>query len=79
MAIGTSLLIIAINSLFGVVFSIGRYPFNWELVLVFTALAVTGVFAGTYISGKMNSLKLKKLFGWFVLTIGLVVIVMELT
>jgi len=79
MAVGTSLLIIAINSLFGVVFSIGRYHFNWELVLVFTALSVAGVFAGTYISGKMDSLKLKKLFGWFVLVMGLVVIFKELT
>jgi uncharacterized protein len=77
-AVGTSLLIIAINSLFGVVFSVGHYHFNWELVLIFTALAVVGVFAGSYLSSKMNSRKLKVLFGWFVLVMGIVIIVREL-
>lgn len=78
MAVGTSLLIIAINSLFGVVFSLGRYHFDWKLILIFTALAVTGVFAGSALSGKMDNQSLKKLFGWFVLLMGVCIIVKEL-
>lgn len=77
-AVGTSLLIIAINSLFGVVFSIGRYPFSWNLLLIFTALSVAGVFAGSALSGKMNNRTLKTLFGVFVLVMGVAIIVMEL-
>jgi uncharacterized membrane protein YfcA len=77
-AIGTSLLIIAINSIFGFVFSIGHYHFHWELLLIFTALAIGGVFIGSYLSQKLNADILKNLFGWFVLAMGIYIIVKEL-
>jgi len=77
-AIGTSLLIIAINSIFGFVFSIGRYHFHWELLLIFTGLAIAGVFLGSFFSQKLNGRILKKLFGWFVLGMGIYIIVKEL-
>src|SRR6187402_3491745 len=49
-AIGTSLLIIAINSGFGFLFSIGRFQFEWPLLLSIAALAVSGVFVGIRLS-----------------------------
>ena len=77
-AVGTSLLIIAINSCFGFVFSIGHFYLNWALLLPFTALAVTGVFAGGKIAQHMNGEALKKWFGFFVLTMSIYIFVKEI-
>lgn len=77
-AIGTSLLIIAINSMFGFVFSIGHFTFEWSLLLLFTALAIAGVFAGSMISERMNGNALKKGFGWFVLVMSICILVKEI-
>jgi len=77
-AVGTSLLIIAINASFGFVFSIGHFYFNWALLLPFTSLAVVGVFAGGKIAEHMNNDALKKWFGWFVLAMSVYVFVKEI-
>jgi uncharacterized membrane protein YfcA len=77
-AIGTSLLIIAINSTFGFVFSIGHFAFEWSLLLLFTALAIVGVFAGSQIAERMNGNALKKGFGWFVLVMSICILVKEI-
>jgi len=78
MAIGTSLLIIAINSLFGFVFSIGHFKLDWTLLFSFTVLAVAGVFTGSHIAKRMDGNVLKKWFGWFVLVISLYILVKEI-
>jgi len=77
-AIGTSLLIIALNSLIGFLGDIGRHPIEWKLILIITAIAIVGIFLGTYFNQKVNSQKLKKGFGWFVLIMGIYIIVKEL-
>lgn len=76
-AVGTSLLIIAINSLFGFVFSLGHYPLQWPFLLGFTGLAVAGVFAGIRIGARMDSQSLKRWFAWFVLAMSLYILVRE--
>lgn len=76
-AIGTSLLIIALNSLIGFLGDIGRYPIDWKLMMIVTAIAVTGIFIGGFFNQKANSEKLKKGFGWFVLIMGVYIIVKE--
>ncbi len=45
-AIGTSLLIIALNSLIGFLGDLGHYETNWTLLLIVSAIAITGVFIG---------------------------------
>ncbi len=77
-AIGTSLLIIAINSIFGFVFSIGHYKFDWFLLLSFTFLAVAGVFVGSKIADRLDGNTLKRSFGWFVLIMSSYIIVKEI-
>jgi uncharacterized membrane protein YfcA len=77
-AVGTSLLIIACNALFGFAGDIGNYETDWSLILVITVIAVTGIIVGHRISRKFASTKLKKGFGWFILCIGLFIIVNEL-
>lgn len=70
-AVGTSLFIIAIKSLFGFVGDLQRNPhIDWSLLLTISAIAVAGIFAGTYLSRFVAEDKLKKAFGWFVLVMG---------
>jgi len=77
-AIGTSLLIIAINSLFGFAFSIGHYAINWSLLFSFTALAVGGVLIGSRIGLHMAGDSLKKWFSWFVLAVSIYILIKEI-
>lgn len=77
-AIGTSLFIIALNSIIGFTGDIGRHPIDWKLLLVITSIAIGGIFIGGYFNQKVNGEKLKKGFGWFVLIMGIYIIVKEL-
>ncbi len=76
-AIGTSLLIISLNSLIGFMGDLGLHTINWTLLLVITAIAVGGIFIGGFFSQKVDSQKLKKGFGWFVLLMGIFIILKE--
>jgi uncharacterized membrane protein YfcA len=77
-AVGTSLLIIAINSLIGFAGDIGHLSVEWAKLLAITAIAVAGIFAGAVLSRKIEAGKLKKAFGWFVLLTGIFIIVKEI-
>jgi uncharacterized membrane protein YfcA len=77
-AVGTSLVIIAANSLFGFAGDLGHYEINWKLVLIITIIAITGIIAGHRLSRKFESGKLKKAFGWFILFTGIYIIIHEL-
>jgi len=76
-AIGTSLLIIAAKSLIGFLGDLSHTTMNWNLLLPVTALAVGGIFIGDWLSKKMQPQILKKLFGWFVLVLGIYIILKE--
>jgi uncharacterized membrane protein YfcA len=77
-AVGTSLLIIAINSLFGFLFSLKQFDFNWTILISFTVLSIAGIFVGSKLADKVSGSSLKKGFGWFVLAMGIYIIVKEL-
>jgi len=77
-AIGTSLLIIAMKSLIGFLGDLSHTTMDWKLLLIVTALAVTGIFVGNRFSRKIDAKKLKKGFGWFVLVMGIYIIIKEL-
>ena len=77
-AIGTSLLIISLNSLIGFVGDIGHHPIDWKFLFIITAIAITGVFAGGFFNQKVNAEKLKKGFGWFVLVMGVYILAKEI-
>ena len=79
MAIGTSLFIIAVQSLIGFLGDISsEQVIDWKLILVFTGLSVIGIFIGSALSKKIKDEKLKKGFGWFVLLMGIYIVVKEL-
>jgi len=77
-AIGTSLLIIALNSLIGFTGDIGHFSIDWVLLLKITAIAVTGILIGGAIGKKLHGDKLKKGFGWFVLAMGIFILIKEI-
>ncbi|HNP19727.1 MAG TPA: sulfite exporter TauE/SafE family protein [Fulvivirga sp.] len=78
-AVGTSLLIIAVNSLIGFIgdIQVGT-PIDWFFLLIFTGIASLGIFIGSYLSKFIDGSKLKQGFGWFVLVMGTFMIVKEL-
>jgi uncharacterized protein len=79
-AVGTSLLIIAAKSLIGFTGDVMENADNmdWTLLSVVTALAVVGIFVGNQLSKKIDGAALKKGFGWFVLAMGIYIIIKEL-
>ncbi len=77
-AIGTSLLIIAMNSLFGFAGDLFHHQFDWSLLLPITAISITGTFIGRRLGQDLPGEKLKKWFGWFVLIMGIYIIIHEL-
>jgi uncharacterized membrane protein YfcA len=76
-AIGTSLVIIAAKSLFGFVGDLSIIEIDWKLLIIFTSLAVAGVFIGNQLSHKIDGSKLKKGFGWFLLVMGIIILIKE--
>lgn len=76
-AIGTSLLIIAANSLIGFIGDINTRAIDWLFLLKFSSLTTAGIFLGGYISGFISGAKLKPAFGWFVLSMGFVILINE--
>ncbi len=78
MAVGTSLLIIAAKSLIGFTGDLGHLQPDWTLILTITAIAIAGIFAGNFLARKTDGSKLKKGFGWFVLVMGVYILLKEL-
>ncbi len=76
-AVGTSLVIIAAKSLIGFFGEGAETVINWQIILSVTAFAVLGIFIGTYLSKKIDGAKLKPAFGWFVLVMGIYIILKE--
>jgi uncharacterized protein len=77
-SIGTSLCIIAINSLIGFTGNLGHLNIDWKVLLISTSICVTGILLGNAISPRISATKLKPAFGWFTLIVGIFVIVKEL-
>lgn len=77
MAVGTSLVIISINSSVGFLFSISHFDVEWIFAIKIASLAVVGILIGSNLSTKINGEKLKPAFGWFVLIMGIYIIIKE--
>jgi uncharacterized membrane protein YfcA len=78
-AVGTSLLIIFINSSIGFVgdLYIGT-PIDYPFLLSILSMAFLGMLIGTQLSKRMDGNKLKPIFGWFVLVMGIYIIIKEI-
>ncbi len=76
-AIGTSLLIIASNALIGFIGDYGHQIIDWRFLAIFSGLAIGGMFIGTSLSRKIDNRLLRPLFGWFVLAMGIYILIRE--
>jgi uncharacterized membrane protein YfcA len=70
MAVGTSLIIIAMNSLAGFLGHAGDGSFNLTLTAIFTAAGLVGTFAGAKLNKRLPAEKLQKVFAWFVILLA---------
>lgn len=77
-AVGTSLLVIALKSFAGLVGYLTSVQLDWPLVLAVTAAAVAGSFVGARLAGIVPEQVLRRGFGVFVLVMALFVLVQEL-
>jgi len=76
-AVGTSLVIIAAKSLIGFFGEGGETFIDWKFLSVVSAFAIVGIFIGAFLSKKIDGEKLKPAFGWFVLIMGIYIIIKE--
>ena len=76
-AVGTSLFIIAINSLLGFLGDLLNYQMEWNFLLTLTGLAAFGILIGNSLQKKISGLALRKAFGWFILAMGLWILCWE--
>jgi len=77
-AIGTSLVIVTLKSLTG--FFLGdalNMTINWPFLLSFTSIAIVGIVVGTRLNSLINSSKLRKGFGYFILVMAAFILYME--
>ena len=79
LAVGTSLAIIALNSLIGFTGDLSAgTPIAWPFLLGFLAFALGGIVLGTYLARFIPGAKLKPAFGWFTLAMGTFILAKEL-
>lgn len=77
-AVGTSLLIIAIKSLLGFTGDISAgVNIDWMFLLIVSVFTVSGIFIGSALSKRIHADKLKPAFGWFVLIMGVYILIRE--
>ncbi|WNM18729.1 sulfite exporter TauE/SafE family protein [Flavobacterium capsici] len=77
-AVGTSLFIVAIQSLIGFLGDLStNQVIDWKLLLIFTFCSIIGVIIGNIFSKKVTATKLKTGFGYFVLAMGIYIIIKE--
>lgn len=77
-AVGTSLFIIAINSLMGFLGDVMNYNMDWVFLLSITSLAVIGILIGNKLQKRISPIRLRIAFGWLILTMGSWILIKEL-
>ena len=76
-AIATSLAIISLKSLLGFIGSVEVWGerIEWEFLLIFTGIAIGGIFVGQFYNKKVPSNNLKDIFGVFVISIAIIILI----
>lgn len=76
-AIGTSLTIIAIQSLIGFTGDLAHQTIDWKILLSFSGVSIIGIFIGMKLSKRIMDSNLRRIFGWFILCISIYIIIKE--
>jgi uncharacterized protein len=69
-AVGTSLVVIAINSASGFVGYLGTVSIDWAFLTGFTAVAIVGVLGGSAFARRIPQATLKRGFAFFLVAVG---------
>jgi uncharacterized membrane protein YfcA len=77
-AVGTSLLVIAMNSAAGFVGHLGYGEFDLRLGALVGGMAILGALAGTQLSGRISAPALRRGFAWFVAAVAVFLLVKNL-
>lgn len=72
-AVGTSLVVIAMKSLAGLGGYLASVSIDWQMAAMVTAAAVVGALIGGRLVGLVRPDRLRGLFGWFVLVMAIVI------
>jgi uncharacterized membrane protein YfcA len=77
-AVGSALLIIAMNASSGVVGYLGQVAFDWRLVSWFTAVAALGAIGGTRLMRRLPAARIKQGFAIMILVLGAYLVIRRL-
>lgn len=77
-AVGTSLLVITMNSAAGLAGHLSTVPIDWTIAGAVTAAAVLGSLLGTRLTSRADPDAVRRAFGWFVLLMASVILGEEL-
>lgn len=77
-AVGTSLLVIAMQSLAGFAGHLGHDPIDWTLAAAVTIAAALGTLLGGRLAGRIPQSALRRIFSWFVLAMGVFMVSRQL-
>ncbi|MFG1799470.1 sulfite exporter TauE/SafE family protein [Micromonospora carbonacea] len=77
-AVGTSLVVIAMKSFAGLAGYLSTVGIDWGLAAAVTAAAVVGSLAGGRLAGRVPEAVLRRAFGWFVVVMGVFVLAQQL-
>lgn len=77
-AVATALLIVTINSFIGFMIDIQHHiDFNWNLLFIFTSIAIIGETFGQSLTDKIPTNQVKKIFGIVVINLALAISIFE--
>ncbi|MBD0833224.1 sulfite exporter TauE/SafE family protein [Aestuariibaculum sediminum] len=76
-AVGTSLVIVSLNSIIGFTGDLHTLDIDWTFLLSFSSITIIGILLGGYLSKYISNKGLKKSFGWFVLVMAVYIIIKE--
>lgn len=70
-AIGTSLMLVSVNSFIGFLGDVGSHnKFDWKFLFLFTFIATVGVLTGHQLVGRFDNNRLRRYFGWFIFVVA---------
>ena len=78
-AIGSSLAVISVNSVAGLIGQLRHTTFDWTLGVAFLAISVVGMFGGMKLSKRVATTSLRRWFAWFVIAVAVFVVVQNLS
>jgi uncharacterized membrane protein YfcA len=77
-AVGTTLLVIGLNSLLGFLGDVMNYSINWLFLALITGLASVGMILGNFYGARIPASYLRLSFAWIMLITAIVILVTEL-